>query len=126
MIRHVNTPKHYLHYIKYKQQILAKRIVSYGRSSQTPYLSALSILTLTVTTFSFVLSVPYVFATWKCVDRIIKYVVSVKHNSFFLMSVIPVVYIEHKVTFYAQNISVITQLYCITKKSTTTACFGYF
>jgi len=39
---------------------------------------------------------------------------------------IPVVCTEHTVTIYAQNISVITQLYCITKLSTSTTCFGYF
>jgi len=39
---------------------------------------------------------------------------------------IPVVYIEHKVTIYAYIISLITQLYCITKVSTSTTCFGCF
>jgi hypothetical protein len=42
MFRHADTPKHYLHYIKHKQQILSMRIDSYGWSSRPPYLSALS------------------------------------------------------------------------------------
>jgi len=46
-------------------------------------------------------------------------------NVLIVRCVIPVVYVEHKVTIYAYNISVITQLYCIAKVSTSTTCFGY-